>query len=214
MTRPVRLRSLQTLVPEMALAQSRVRDLFAAQPGLGRLAQRIIATSFESSGIEPGTRFSPSSPAGSRMRASWTPRPGHCAIREPGCATRSTRGRQDCCSSRPHGAPSTATVRSTPSMSPTSSPSRAPASTRRDRTTRSCVHWAFGTMCAGSTSDSWDATRRCPLCGSRGTSASPTRMPWCWSSARSCARCTCGRRRIRNPSWRCRCSPTAPQRRS
>lgn len=46
------LRSLQTAVPETVLAQSAVRDLFAGQPGLDRLARRLIATAFDGSGIE------------------------------------------------------------------------------------------------------------------------------------------------------------------
>ena len=44
--------SLQTLVPPTVLVQEQVRDVFAAQPGLSRLAQRIIATAFDGSGIE------------------------------------------------------------------------------------------------------------------------------------------------------------------
>lgn len=46
------LRSLQTLVPPTVLVQDEVREVFASQPGLNRLAQRIIATSFGVSGIE------------------------------------------------------------------------------------------------------------------------------------------------------------------
>ena len=46
------LRALRTLVPETVLVQHEARDVFAAQPGLGRLAQRIIATSFDGAGIE------------------------------------------------------------------------------------------------------------------------------------------------------------------
>ena len=52
MSRPPVLRSLQTIVPETVLVQEQVRDVFAAQPGLGRLAQRIVATSFNVSGID------------------------------------------------------------------------------------------------------------------------------------------------------------------
>lgn len=46
------LRSLQTLVPDTVLLQDDVRDIFAAQPGLGRLAQRIVGASFGGSGID------------------------------------------------------------------------------------------------------------------------------------------------------------------
>lgn len=48
----VTLRGLSTVVPRTELPQAAVRDVFAAQPGLNRLAQRIIATSFDVSGIE------------------------------------------------------------------------------------------------------------------------------------------------------------------
>jgi len=48
----VTLRSLQTAVPPTVLIQEQVRDVFAAQPGLTRLAQRIVATSFNVSGID------------------------------------------------------------------------------------------------------------------------------------------------------------------
>lgn len=43
---------LATVVPPTVLVQDEVRDVFAAQPGLSRLAQRLIATSFGVSGIE------------------------------------------------------------------------------------------------------------------------------------------------------------------
>lgn len=49
------LRSLQTLLPATTLHQPEVRDVFAAQPGMGRLAQRIITASFDASGID--TRY-------------------------------------------------------------------------------------------------------------------------------------------------------------
>lgn len=52
MTRPPVLRSLQTIVPDTVLRQDEVRDVFASQPDLGRLAQRIVATSFNVSGID------------------------------------------------------------------------------------------------------------------------------------------------------------------
>ncbi|MGR2752226.1 type III polyketide synthase [Agromyces arachidis] len=52
MTAGVHLRGLSTVVPRTELPQAAVRDVFAAQPGLNRLAQRIIATSFDVSGIE------------------------------------------------------------------------------------------------------------------------------------------------------------------
>lgn len=52
MSSPVMLRSLQTVVPDTVLHQDEVRDVFAAQPGLSRLARRIVTTSFDGSGID------------------------------------------------------------------------------------------------------------------------------------------------------------------
>ncbi|WP_259614254.1 type III polyketide synthase [Microbacterium paraoxydans] len=52
MSRTPVLRPLQTIVPETVLVQEQVRDVFASQPELGRLAQRIVATSFNVSGID------------------------------------------------------------------------------------------------------------------------------------------------------------------
>jgi len=48
----VQLRSIQTLVPDATIEQHTVRDMFAAQPGLSRLARRLIATSFDGAGVE------------------------------------------------------------------------------------------------------------------------------------------------------------------
>ena len=52
---PVMLRTIQTALPSTVLHQNEVRDVFAAQPGLTRLGQRLIATSFDSAAIE--TRY-------------------------------------------------------------------------------------------------------------------------------------------------------------
>ncbi|WP_434992480.1 type III polyketide synthase [Arthrobacter sp. Ld5] len=49
------LRSLETAVPETIMVQPQVRDVFAAQPGLTRLGQRLVGAAFDSSGIE--TRY-------------------------------------------------------------------------------------------------------------------------------------------------------------
>ena len=51
----ITLRGVSTVVPPTVLVQEEVRDVFAAQPGLNRLAQRIVSTSFNVSGIE--TRY-------------------------------------------------------------------------------------------------------------------------------------------------------------
>ncbi|WP_425843943.1 type III polyketide synthase [Agrococcus sp. TSP3-2-1] len=48
----VRLRGLSTAVPATQLQQTEVAEVFGAQPGLSRLAQRIVSTSFGLSGIE------------------------------------------------------------------------------------------------------------------------------------------------------------------
>lgn len=55
MNHPAILRSLQTIVPDTKLTQDEVRDVFAAQPELGRLAKRIVSASFNGSGID--TRY-------------------------------------------------------------------------------------------------------------------------------------------------------------
>ena len=52
MTSAVQLRSIQTLVPEVTVEQRAVRDMFTAQPGVSRLARRLIATSFDGAGVE------------------------------------------------------------------------------------------------------------------------------------------------------------------
>ncbi|WP_448006604.1 type III polyketide synthase [Agromyces bauzanensis] len=52
MSAGVSLRAVSTAVPPTVLVQPEVRDVFATQPGLNRLAQRIVATSFNVSGIE------------------------------------------------------------------------------------------------------------------------------------------------------------------
>ncbi|WP_324012691.1 type III polyketide synthase [Microbacterium sp. JZ37] len=48
----VTLTGLATVVPPTVLHQDEVREVFAAQPGLTRLSQRIVSTSFGVSGIE------------------------------------------------------------------------------------------------------------------------------------------------------------------
>lgn len=48
----VTLRALQTAVPPTILIQEQVRDVFAAQPDLSRLAQRLVTASFNLSGID------------------------------------------------------------------------------------------------------------------------------------------------------------------
>lgn len=52
MSRSAVLRSLQTIVPDAVIEQNEVRDIFASQPDVGRLAQRIIGASFNGSGID------------------------------------------------------------------------------------------------------------------------------------------------------------------
>ncbi|WGW11826.1 type III polyketide synthase [Saxibacter everestensis] len=48
----VYIRSIETAVPTTVLQQDQTRDAFAAQPGLGRLGQRLIHSTFSASGIE------------------------------------------------------------------------------------------------------------------------------------------------------------------
>lgn len=49
---PIHVRSITTTVPPTVLHQPEVRDVFAAQPGLNRLGQRLVRTAFDASGIE------------------------------------------------------------------------------------------------------------------------------------------------------------------
>ncbi|PYI66009.1 type III polyketide synthase [Arthrobacter livingstonensis] len=48
----VTLRSLETAVPPTILVQPEARDVFAAQPGLTRLGQRLVRTCFDSAAID------------------------------------------------------------------------------------------------------------------------------------------------------------------
>lgn len=48
----VTLRSLEVAVPDTVLRQEEVREVFAAQPGLSRLASRLVTAAFATSGIE------------------------------------------------------------------------------------------------------------------------------------------------------------------
>jgi predicted naringenin-chalcone synthase len=48
---PVMMRTIQTAVPPTILYQDKTRDVFAAQPNLTRLGQRLISTSFDSAQI-------------------------------------------------------------------------------------------------------------------------------------------------------------------
>lgn len=47
-----RILSIGTAVPPAVLHQNAVRDLFAAQPGIGRLSQRLVRAAFDASAIE------------------------------------------------------------------------------------------------------------------------------------------------------------------
>jgi len=46
------IRAIGTAVPRTTLGQASVRDLFAAQPGLGRLASRLVPAAFNASEVE------------------------------------------------------------------------------------------------------------------------------------------------------------------
>lgn len=46
------LRAISTVLPDTVIEQGRVRDIFARQEGLSRLGQRLVATAFDSSGID------------------------------------------------------------------------------------------------------------------------------------------------------------------
>ncbi|GLJ80615.1 type III polyketide synthase [Microbacterium imperiale] len=47
-----RILSIGTAVPPAVLEQDAVRDLFASQPGIGRLSQRLVRAAFDASAIE------------------------------------------------------------------------------------------------------------------------------------------------------------------
>lgn len=47
-----RILSIGTAVPPAVIHQNSVRDLFAAQPGIGRLSQRLVGAAFDASAIE------------------------------------------------------------------------------------------------------------------------------------------------------------------
>lgn len=49
---PAMLHALQTVVPPTVITQPDVRDLLAGQPGRTRMAQRLIRTAFDASGID------------------------------------------------------------------------------------------------------------------------------------------------------------------
>lgn len=48
----ISIRSIETAVPGVEVKQGEVRDLFLAQPGRSRLAQRLITSAFDSSAID------------------------------------------------------------------------------------------------------------------------------------------------------------------
>lgn len=48
----VQLRSLQTIIPDVPLEQNAVRDVFAGQPEISRLARRLVSASFNGAGVE------------------------------------------------------------------------------------------------------------------------------------------------------------------
>ncbi|MET0888217.1 MAG: type III polyketide synthase [Mycetocola sp.] len=49
---PAYIRTIQTALPPTVLVQADARDVFAKQPGLTRLGERLVRTSFDVSGIE------------------------------------------------------------------------------------------------------------------------------------------------------------------
>jgi predicted naringenin-chalcone synthase len=46
------IRTIQTALPPTVLVQTEARDVFASQPGLTRLGERLVRTSFDASGIQ------------------------------------------------------------------------------------------------------------------------------------------------------------------
>ncbi|MFK4760158.1 type III polyketide synthase [Microbacterium sp. ZW T5_45] len=52
MTPPAVLRSVRTIVPDTVIRQEQIREVFASQPEISRLARRLVGASFDGSGIE------------------------------------------------------------------------------------------------------------------------------------------------------------------
>ena len=48
----ISIRSIETAVPDVEVKQGEIRDMFMAQPGRSRLAQRLIAAAFDASAID------------------------------------------------------------------------------------------------------------------------------------------------------------------
>ena len=203
----VHLRGLSTAVPPTILPQPRC-DVFRAQPGLNRLAQRIIGTSFDVSGIErrytvleeltfddrgddpiffdrtTGELMLPGTKPGTRSTPSRRPSSRGGPARDRGDARRRRRRHHPRRHRLVHGL-----LRARPRLHARARP--------RPRRPCSATTWA-----------SWAATRRCRRCATPCSSARPTPTPSCWWSASSSARCTCARRTTPTRSSRRRSSPT------
>ena len=214
----VTLRAVSTAVPPTVLVQEEVRDVFAAQPGLNRLAQRIIGTAFDVSGI--ATRHTV------LEELSWEARPDEPVffdiesgeLRLPGTKARNEIYAVEATQPLPRGR---AGARSR----------RAPGVEASDIThvvTVSCTgFYAPGPDFMLVRDLGLDAGRRALPPGLHGllrgdsgaahreaVRARPMPRRSCSSSAPSCARCTCARRTTPTRSSRRRCSPTARPRAS
>ncbi|WIB61184.1 type III polyketide synthase [Curtobacterium sp. MCLR17_007] len=85
------IRAIGTAVPPTTLDQVAVRDLFAAQPGLGRLGRRIVPAAFDASAVEHRHTVLP------ELDTSGTPGPfrdGDGAIHSPTTGMRNDRYRE------------------------------------------------------------------------------------------------------------------------
>ncbi|WP_411720871.1 type III polyketide synthase [Mycetocola sp.] len=63
---PAYIRTIQTALPPTVLVQADAREVFSSQPGLTRLGQRLVRTSFDGSGIETRRSVIADFDAGSR----------------------------------------------------------------------------------------------------------------------------------------------------
>ena len=208
----VRILSVGTAVPTTRLSQSQVRDFFVAQPGIDRLAARLIHAAFDQSAID--TR--------------------HTVIAELGDASDHEDGLFVDAASRQLHAPSTGTRNALYRReAPALFAAAAADALERAGVAASEITHIVTASCTGffapgpglparegsrhpqprpsaTTWDSWDALRPFPRSAPR--RGWPTRNPrpscsWC---ARSCARCTSAPPPIPSRSWHPRSSPTVP----
>ena len=178
----VQLIGIGTAVPECALAQSQVRDLFLAEPDLAPLTARLIRAAYDNSAIERRHTVIEDFAGGGGTFLD----PESRVIRAPGTATRNELYARDA-----------------PKLSETAA-RRAlhnagvqPGEITHVVTASCTGFYAASSETSGSTrpssastSVSWDALQRSPHCVRPGGSASATPPRRSWCRAPRCARST------------------------